>query len=243
MKKLTKKEVAGGAIIALASVAVLSATSGGKTVIQGAGGGGGFDTGGGSGAGFDFGADMAGLNSMYETWLSGLQQPTPQEPSLLDTPPIFPMPTLTPLVSTPEPTTSGGGFWDSLLGNINPPSKETMTAAAISAPITMMNPFAGLGAFLGISTGQKVAGDLVDRIRADNAKQANTNTPAANPAPAGYINVGGNGGGGSSGGGGTGSARIVDTRTSEGQNAMAGASYIKIHKNQHGSTNGKVTVY
>jgi hypothetical protein len=179
MKKISKEQaIGGGLFLAAAGVAVVavSKAGSGKTVTYGYGG----DMGGGtSGEGYDYGADMTGLNQMYETWLQGLQPPAPQQQSLLDEPPLLPAPALAP-PSAPAPEPAGGGLLD-MFSNVPAPSAGTLKAAAVSAPLMLIHPFAGFGAFLGNIAGQKLASNYKNHA----------NPPALPPSGGGGLRTGG----------------------------------------------------
>ena len=241
MTKNDKSNMAGFALIAVGlGGAALALTSGGSSEDTGGswGGGGGGFSGGGILDGGGFEGLMNAISQAGDDFMNQNQDPffPAPEPSLLDGPPIYATTAPTMITSTTPPTqeTASGGFWGNLLNAAKSNPVGTATAALFAT-----NPIMGVAAGAGTSAGTWAGQKIVEKYyKNDKPTQP---TPTAAPQ-SGYINVGG-GSGGSSGSGGTGSARIVDTRTESGAAAMAGASYIKIHKNQNGKTNGKVTVW
>ena len=217
MKKETKGLVTAGtfAAVILGSTVLLSSGNRGSGDEWSGGGG---SLGGGGGGGFDWGGLLEEIQATNENFFPP-EEPAPifeffEESSLLNEPPNFPD-TVAPIL-TPTPPTSGGGggFWDAVKTALNPQTVQKATTASLFA----VNPIAGLGFAAGSALGQSAGVKLADR-----------------------LNIGGSSGSGGSSG--TGSARIVDTRTESGAAAMAGASHIKIHKNQYGKTKGTVTVW
>jgi hypothetical protein len=224
---------------AVAAPTVLGASENSSSSNGGFGGGGTLD-------GFSDSGAQAGEDLLsFEDFLNLIPQPAAEEPSLLDTPPNYP--------TVPEPATStaptaASGFWDSFFNSLNSPeggeraadalkttAKASPFLAAAVSPLPLpVRIAAGGAAFTSLGLGAKsidAARNFVKTKTAGTAQQ----TPATKTVTKTAT---------TRSGGGTGKARVVDTRTEQGQRDMAGASYVRLNTfGNTGRSTGKVTIW
>jgi len=208
----------GGVLALLLGATYMSSASSSESDKDDGWGGGGVSSGGGFQSMAEQIAEMvSGQNPFAQTPEDPFfpaPEPIPDESPLLDTPPFYP--TVTPATQTD----TGGGLslHERFVNWADPilfPGKYDKNVVTLGD--VMKNP--------------KLA------FSSDSYTLGKSSTGAQTKAAQGAEKTA------SKSSGGTGSARVVDTRTESGAAAMAGTSYIKIHKNQNGKTNGKVTVY
>lgn len=217
----------GGAVV-VAAVTLPKQPEGGLSFAGGGSGSGGTLSG--------FGDDLLSLDDLLN--LIPVPEPIPEEPSILDeSSDIAPLEPAAPdpFKAPEEPAKTGTG----LTGFLKNAMDTTLVVNAVA------NPVIGIPTLIGIKAGQSVSAGLIDRIRGDEmqnntqkAKTGGTLSRILNPAVKEQETKK------SSGGGGTGKAKVVDTRTEQGQRDMSGASYVKIGRFANtGKSTGKVTIW